>query len=103
MRFVIVVKFAIQDLTCAYLIHQFGFLATTGRSEPASVVRALLGGVQKMTTSKDIVEAFKGIYCQHKPDEHGEGRARLLNAQAFILNLCVSWSLRPLTRPLGKS
>ena len=31
-----------------------------------------------MTTSRAIVEAFKGLLCQHKPEEHGEGRGKAL-------------------------
>ena len=37
----------------------------------------------KMTTSKDIVEAFRGLFCQHKPEEHGEGRGRALERTGF--------------------
>ena len=36
-----------------------------------------------MTTSNDIVEAFKGIYCQHKPEEHGEGRGKAIERTGF--------------------
>ena len=34
-----------------------------------------------MTTSKDIVEAFKGLFCQNKPEEDGEGRGALASTQ----------------------
>ena len=36
-----------------------------------------------MTTSNDIVEAFKGMHCQHKPEEHGEGRGKALERTGF--------------------
>ena len=36
-----------------------------------------------MTTSNDIIEAFKGTYCQHKPEEHGEGRGKALERTGF--------------------
>ena len=36
-----------------------------------------------MTTSKDIVEAFPGLLCQHKPEEHGEGRGKALERTGF--------------------
>ena len=36
-----------------------------------------------MTTSKDIVEAFKGLFCQHKPEERGEGRGKALERTGF--------------------
>ena len=31
-----------------------------------------------MTTSPEIVDAFKGIICEHKPEEHGEARGKAL-------------------------
>ena len=36
-----------------------------------------------MTTSKDIVEAFRGLFCQHKPEEHGEGPGKTLECTGF--------------------
>ena len=36
-----------------------------------------------MTTSPGIVEAFQGISCNHKPDEHGEARGKALERTEF--------------------
>ena len=36
-----------------------------------------------MTTSQSIVDAFRDIYCRHKPDEHGEGRGKALERSGF--------------------
>ena len=36
-----------------------------------------------MTTSSDMVEAFKGLHCRHKPDEHGEARGKALERTGF--------------------
>ena len=36
-----------------------------------------------MTTSPEIVEAFRGIFCNHKPDEHGEARGKALERTGF--------------------
>ena len=33
--------------------------------------------------SVDIVEAFQGMYCQHKPVEHGEGRGKAFERMGF--------------------
>ena len=36
-----------------------------------------------MTTSPEIVEAFKGLFCKHKPEEHGEARGKALERAGF--------------------
>ena len=36
-----------------------------------------------MTTSPGIVEAFQGISCNHKPEEHGEARGKALERTGF--------------------
>ena len=36
-----------------------------------------------MTTSPEMVEAFKGLSCKHKPDEHGEARGKALERTGF--------------------
>ena len=36
-----------------------------------------------MTTSPEIVEAFQGISCNHKPEEHGEARGKALERTGF--------------------
>ena len=36
-----------------------------------------------MTTSPEMVEAFRGLSCKHKPDEHGEARGKALERTGF--------------------
>ena len=36
-----------------------------------------------MTTSKDIVDSFQGLFYPHKPEEHGEGRGKALERTSF--------------------
>ena len=38
---------------------------------------------RRMTTSKDTVDAFKGPFCQDKPEEQGEGRGKALERAGF--------------------
>ena len=51
-----------------------------------------------MTTSKDIFEAVKGLFCQHKPEEHGEGRGKALERTGLYTQpLCelVAKTIKP--------
>ena len=36
-----------------------------------------------MTTSPEMVEAFRGLSCKHKPDEHGDARGKALERTGF--------------------
>ena len=55
-----------------------------------------------MTTSPEMVEAFKGLFCKHKPDEHGEARGKTLERTGFYTQASVPlWFLHCLLLPFA--